>query len=62
MVTDGDGAFVRDTDGDAAIDRDILDERVKDRDALDEIVTDGVADGIKMVDAKKYAHNGLCVT
>ena len=43
MVTDADGAFVRDTDDDAAIDRDILDE----------IVTDGVADGIKMVDAKK---------
>jgi hypothetical protein len=53
MVTDSDGAFVRLTDGDAAIDLDILDERVKDRDTLDEIVTDGVTDGIKIVDAKK---------
>jgi len=53
VVTDTDGAFVRDTDGDAAIDRDILGERVKDRDTVDETVTDGVADGIKIVDAKK---------
>jgi len=53
IVTDTDGAFVRDTDGDAAIDRDILDERVKDRDKVDEIVTDGVTDGMKIVDAKK---------
>lgn len=40
-------------DGDAVKDRDALDETVKDRDALDETVTDGVADGIKIVEAKK---------
>jgi hypothetical protein len=42
-VTDRDGGFVRDT----------LDERVRDRDIVDETVTDGVTDGIKIVDAKK---------
>ena len=49
-----------DTDG--AIVRDTLDEIVRDRDTLGETVTDGVTDGIKIVDAKKYAHSGLCVT
>jgi hypothetical protein len=51
-VTDTDGGFVRDTLDECVVDRDIVDETVKDRDALDETVTDGVTDGMKMVDAK----------
>lgn len=43
----------RENDGDAAIDRDILDEIVVEADRLDEPVSDGVADGIKIVEAKK---------
>ena len=42
-MTDTDGGFVRDT----------LDECVVDRDIVDETVTDGVTDGMKIVDAKK---------
>ena len=52
-MTDADGAFVPDTLDERVIDRDILDETVRDRDVLDETVTDGVADGIKIVEAKK---------
>jgi hypothetical protein len=44
---------VRDTLNERVKDRDILDETVKDRDTVDETVTDGVADGMKIVDAKK---------
>lgn len=51
-MTDTDGGFVRDTLDECVVDRDIVDETVKDRDALDETVTDGVTDGMKMVDAK----------
>ena len=44
---------MRDTLNERVKDRDILDETVKDRDTVDETVTDGVADGMKIVDAKK---------
>jgi hypothetical protein len=43
IVTDTDGAVVRDT----------LDESVIDRETVDETVTDGVTEGIKIVEAKK---------
>ena len=52
-MTDTDGAFVPDTLDECVVDRDIVDETVRDRDVLDETVTDGVADGIKIVEAKK---------
>ena len=52
-MTDTDGGFVRDTLDECVVDRDIVDETVRDRDVLDETVTDGVADGIKIVEAKK---------
>ena len=42
-----------DTLDECVVDRDTVDECVVDRDVLDETVTDGVADGIKIVEAKK---------
>lgn len=47
------------TDTDGGIVCDTLVERVIDRDRVDETVIDGVREGIKIVDPKKYAHNGL---
>ena len=41
------------TDTDGAVVRDTVDEPVIEREPVDETVTDGVTDGMKIVDAKK---------
>lgn len=61
-MRDGDGSFVPLTDAVGAVECEILGECVRDCDRLGERVTEGVADGMKIFAAKKYAQRGLCVT